>query len=72
MTYLGILIIAGALAGLEVPALLRQKEYRMLAAVLAILALGTAYAIGQAMKLPLPSISQIMQWLARPFGQAGA
>lgn len=69
MIYVGIFMLAGLLAAIEVPGLIRQGHRRELAAVVAILFLGTAYALALAAKLPLPTISQMLQWLAGPLGR---
>lgn len=66
MTYVGILLVAGTVAAIEVPGLLRRGARRELAAVVTILLLATAYAVAQAMKLPLPTVSEIVKWLALP------
>lgn len=63
MTYVGILLLGVSLGAIEIPPLIRKGQRREAVAVVGILLLGTAYALAQAMKLPIPTVSQVLQWL---------
>lgn len=69
MIYVGILVAAGLLAAVEVPRLLRSRDYGTLAVVTGILVLGAGYAMALAAKLPIPSLAHMLLWLAGPLGR---
>lgn len=66
MMTLGILLLAVATGVPDLAVLLRKGLRREAAVSLCILLLGTVAALAWAMRLPIPTIGKVLQWLATP------
>lgn len=66
MKILGLLAVTAMLGALELPLLLRQQDWRGVAAVIVILLLGLGFAMALVLDLPVPTVAEVIRWTIPP------
>ncbi len=64
MNVIGVILIAVALGAMELPALVRRRQWRDVFGVVTVLLLGAVYGVAVVVHAPIPSVAQLLMWMA--------